>query len=1093
MGRSAWRSGPMMVSPAAVLVLGLLLVPTSAELKASPTGTEGGIWPGAVEPGPRVADRDVRTGPVSAADTVTAADSARLRVLERLRERNRPTPDAATLDSLMQADTVDQAVPPRTVVQTRGEERARPATQLPEGADSIMRALAQLPGYSVAAYQGREAEFEARDRRLILFGTPEDQAWFSGQGNRVAADSSITYDDATGRVRTTGLTLFTPQEGDPVESRTLIYDVRASRGTAAGARTTYSEGATWFVEGDLDSVEQGRLFGSSTRFTSCDHDPPHSYFEASDLKVVANQVLVARGVRMYVEDVPVMWLPFMAQNLGSGRASGILTPAFSMNDVVRTSSGYNRRISNIGYYWAMSDYSDMTMAVDWFSNNYMALTGALRYRWRAQFLTGNVDLRRYWRETGQREFGVNTRHNWEISERTRANASARFMTSSDFVREQSFDPRELTQTINSEAGFSHRFDWGNLSVSANRRQHLTDDRVDMNLPNVSLNINTMTLFAAPPQAASWYNNLNLGGRARFNRDVFQRAAQPDTAFQISRADELRTRAEASASASLGDLSLGTSVQYNETVFQDVPGGLFGDPGFEVVNRMGGFTTGDGLPPALDPFLQTDLLQDPLALQDFGQANINWSANLGYRVNLIGQTTFTPGVSISGEMLRADTFSVANEFVAGPRRVSATARLQTELYGFYPGFRDFTAIRHKLTPSVNVQYSPQVRPTDLQRQVFGARTARPRKIVTLGMNQTWEARLDDDAEERPGERDEDPTAAEGVADPDPGVDPGDPGDPDVDPAELPLPDPDEETDPDDDPDPEEDEALDEEDEDVTEDGLRRAPQSRTVTLLGLSTNAVTYDLVEADSTGRFLDGFQTTRLSNTVRSDYLRGLSFSFEHDLFAGGGFGEDAVPRSFAPHLSRVNLSFQIDHQSRVVQWVTGFVGIDTDPEEAAEADPVEPSDLHDEGTPAGQPDGFDPSRITPGDEGERQQVGPRRDGWNARVSYSLQRPRDENGGAASGMRRAMLQWGLSFAPSANWDASWQTSYDLVDGRFNDHAVELRRDLHEWEAIMGFRQTVTGNWSFTFEVALRANRDLSLDYSQRDSEGGRRPGGVPR
>ncbi len=1015
-------------------------------------------------------------------DTVQVPDSARLRVLERLRERSRPAVDPEVLDSIIQADTIpDEAAPPRTVVQTRTDQQARPSTQLPDGADSIMRALSQLPGYSVASYQGTEAEFEARDRRLILFGTPDAQAWFSGQGNRVAADSSITYDDATGRVRTTGPTLFTPHQGDPVESRELIYDVRASRGTAHGARTTYTEGATWYVEGNLDSVEQGRLFGSGTRFTSCDHDPPHSYFEASDLKVVANQVLVARGVRMYVEDVPVLWLPFMAQNLGSGRASGLLTPAFSMNDVVRTSSGYNRRISNIGYYWAMSDYSDMTVAMDWFSDNYTALTAALRYSWRAQFLTGNVDLRRYWRETGQREFGVNTRHNWEISERTRANASARFMTSSDFVREQSFDPRELTQTINSEAGFSHRFDWGNLSLSANRQQHLTDDRVDMSLPRASLNINTMTLLAAPPQAASWYNNLTLGGSASFNRDVFQRAVQPDTAFQLTRADELRTRAEGRVSAGLGNLSFGTGVQYRETLFQDVPGELLSgrDRGFEVVNRMGGFATGDGLPPALDPFLQTDLLQDPLALEDFSQANINWSANLGYRVNLIGATTFTPGVSISGEMMRADTFDVANEFVAGPSRVSATARLQTELYGFYPGFREFTAIRHKLTPSLNVQYSPQVRPTELQRQVFGARTARPRKILTVGLNQTWEARLDDDAEERPGERDEDPVADDEPTDPDSDPDPVEPTDPDAAPDE--------------DPEDEDEDAVEEDEEEVTEDGLRRAPQSRTVTLLGLSTNAVTYDLVEADSTGRFLDGFQTTRLSNTVRSDYLRGLSFSFEHDLFAGGGVGEDAVPRSFSPHLSRVNLSFQMNHQSRVVQYLVGWLGIDSEPDETDPVEAPEGPELDDEGTPAGEPDGFDPSRVTPGDEEGRQPMGARREGWDARVSYSLQRPRTENGGPASGMRRAMLQWGLSFAPSENWDASWQTSYDLVDGRFNDHSVELRRDLHEWEAIMGFRQTVTGNWSFTFEVALRANRDLSFDYSQRDSEGGRRPGGPPR
>ena len=47
---------------------------------------------------------------------------------------------------------------------------------------------------------------------------------------------------------------------------------------------------------------------------------------------------------MYVDDVPILWLPFIAQNLGRGRASGILTPVFSINDIVRSSSGYSRRV-----------------------------------------------------------------------------------------------------------------------------------------------------------------------------------------------------------------------------------------------------------------------------------------------------------------------------------------------------------------------------------------------------------------------------------------------------------------------------------------------------------------------------------------------------------------------------------------------------------------------------------------------------------------------------------------------------------------------------------------------------------------------------
>ncbi len=996
-------------------------------------------------------------------DTIlTRADSARLRVLERIRG---VTADPPPPDTLMLPDTTE---PPDADTGLRvpvlaAPERRIPPPALPSEADSIMEALVRLPGFQAAVFQGVRADVQARDRRLSLLGTPEDRARFAGQGNRVEADSSIVFDDLTRRVRTRGPTLFTPAEGDPVESRSLVYDLNEARGTALGARTTYTEGATWYVQGNLDSVEQGRLFGSQTRFTSCDHDPPHSFFEARELKVVAGQVLVARGVRMYVEDVPVFWLPFMAQNLGSGRASGVLTPSFSVNDVVRTSDGYDRRISNIGYYWAMSDYSDMTVAFDWFSNNYRSVTAGLRYNWRRQFLSGGANFRRYWRETGAREFAFDTRHNWEISERTRANASGRFVTNSNFVTQNSFDPREVTQTLNSTAGFSHRFDWGNLSVTANRQQYLTDDRVDLNLPNLRLSLSTLTLFAASPATARWYNNLSLGGSATLNRNVFDRPVQDDTLFVLSRADERRTQGSLNASAGLGNFSLSGNVQLSENLFRDVPGALLPESSHAagaMVARMGGYTSGDGLPPALDPFLQSDLLDDPLTRGSFTRSTGSWRTSLSYRQDLIGSTTLSPSIGLSADLLQSDSIPDARSIVSGPVRITTGARLQTDLYGFYPGFFGFDAVRHKITPSVTFDYSPAVSPTALQEEVFGARTSQPRKVLNFGFNQTWEARLPEREEPvRPRPATDDPAVpADRVEVDDPEREPPVEGAEDA--VDLDAP-----------------PAGDRRD-----DGLRRAPRARVVTLLALNTSAVTYDLVEADSTGEFLLGFQTTRLSNTVRSDYLRGLDLSFEHDLFEDtrNGVGGTDVSRRFAPHLSRMSMGFQVDHRSGLVRWLGGIVGVGDreaprpDPDAQAEDEPpMEVMGIR-------LDEGFDPTRVIPG--GEDDQFGPpiRQEGWSARLSYSLRRPREVEGATTGITRAQMLQWTLRFAPTYHWDASWTSSYDLESNRFNDHSVRLTRDLHEWEAIFGFRQTATGNWSFQFEVALRANRELRVEHEQR-------------
>ncbi|MEX2529770.1 MAG: putative LPS assembly protein LptD [Gemmatimonadota bacterium] len=992
------------------------------------------------------------------ADTVvvTRADSARLRVLDRVRGGTVEREDEEEDDDENVADVGAERITPPV-----GSARARIPVRLPSGADSIMRALAALPGYQVATFEGQSADYEAQERRLFLQGTPENRALFSGRGTQVEADSSIHFDDVAGRVRTTGSSTLTGEDGEPVESRSMIYDLGQERGQALGARTTYME---WYVLGDLDSVEQGRIFGSGS-FTSCDLDPPHSHFAASEFKIAASQVLVARNVRMYVEDVPVLWLPFIAQNLGSGRASGLLTPRFSMNDIVRTSDGYNRRISNIGYYWAMSEYSDLTLTLDWFSNNYTSLSTGARYNWRRQFLNGHLNLRQYWRDAGGSEVALDTRHSWEASERTRADISGRFVTSSAFVADNSFDPREVTQTIDSNAGLSHRFDWGSLNITSNRRQYLTDDRVDMTLPAMTLSLTTMTLFAAPPASAQWYNNLSLGGGMRFTRDAFGRAEQPfDSTFALIRADEVRTQASANASLGLRDLTVAGQVRYSENAFPSVPGSLFPsgvDPA--TVERMGGFTAGDGLPASLDPFLQAGPLDDFNGLHDFSRATLSWNTNLSYRQNLIGSTTLTPSVSISSEARRSDSIPEASKFVPGPQRIGMGLRLQTDLYGFYPGLGGFDAIRHKITPSISYDFSPAVRPTPLQRDVFGAREAHPRKILTIGFNQTWEARRPEGTEPLPDE----------------GLEPED------DPFEL--FDEDQVLDdfglPDDDPEAGDDLAAEPSSlpSVIGDEGLERAPRASVVNILALSTNAVTYDMVQADSTGQFLRGFQTTRISSTVRSDYLRNLDLSFEHDLFEDppirGMNGEGGERRRFAPHLSRLSFGFQLNDQSGPVRAVRRLLGIeddapaDPDPEEGEEADLL-----------GEDPEGFDQNQIVPGGASERSEV--RREGWSARFSYSLRRPRDETG-PSTARRAQMLQWTFSFAPTANWGANWRSSYDLEANRFNDHMVTLRRDLHEWEASFGFRQTTTGNWSFQFEVSLRANRDLRFDHEQRSTTGG--------
>src|SRR5205807_1168450 len=82
--------------------------------------------------------------------------------------------------------------------------------------------------------------------------------------------------------------------------------------------------ARWWVRGDL-AVDSGstRLYGASSEITSDDNPVPDYHFSTGQMKWLNKNVMVARPAVLYIHDVPIMWLPFIFQDVRRGRRSGI--------------------------------------------------------------------------------------------------------------------------------------------------------------------------------------------------------------------------------------------------------------------------------------------------------------------------------------------------------------------------------------------------------------------------------------------------------------------------------------------------------------------------------------------------------------------------------------------------------------------------------------------------------------------------------------------------------------------------------------------------------------------------------------------------
>ena len=590
-------------------------------------------------------------------------------------------------------------IPARPKADTAGAS----AAQAP---DTLFDRLLKLEGYTPVEYRGKTAQFRGDEGTLRLWGDAE----VTRQGEKLTADS-IVYQERTKITTAFGNPKVKGQAQD-IEGDVLVYDLERKLARVKGGRTQFAQGTTWYVVGQDVVAEQeaDRLYAANSTFTSDERPDPQYHFKADKIIVVKDRLLVGRPARLYFRNVPVAWFPFIVQDMEKGRRSGILTPRFGVNDIVRNSSGYQRQISNVGYYWAINQFMGAQLSGEWRSNSYTAVVGSLDYNWRRHFLNGNVNWREFFPDDGGRERTLTASSSWRPNERTDLSLQANYASNSGFVRDRSTDPLEATQELQSNFQMSRRFDWGQMSLGAQRRQSLATDRVETLFPSFGITPNTITLFpAASPEEARWYNNVSLTLGASGSRSSLE--VPLDTARTIDPATRLstllvrgrsedRANLQLSQSLTIGNLSLGTNASLNRQALQ----------GWAGIDSASSFQNDQG----------------------------QWSSNISYRQPLIGSTYIAPTLSLS-QNIRRDTIT-GDSYVTAPLRLSFGAGVNTDLYGFFPGVGGIQTIRHHLRPGASYSYSPEARQTELQERIFGKAGGRTQNQVTLSLDQTFEAKL-----------------------------------------------------------------------------------------------------------------------------------------------------------------------------------------------------------------------------------------------------------------------------------------------------------------------------------------------------------------
>ncbi len=583
--------------------------------------------------------------------------------------------------------------------------------------DRVIDSLLKLEGYRATRYVSDTLVVQGDSQTIFL----RREAFVEREGTQLEADS-IRFHEASCRLDAAGDPhLF--EQGTVLIGEGMRYDTCLRRGTVRDALTDFQQGgAKWYVRGQI-AADSGnrRVYIKSANFTSDPQPVPDYHFSAGQVKWINKSTMVARPAVLYVRDVPIMWLPFIFQDIRGGRRSGLLFPRFGLNDLVRQTRSYRRHFSDLGYYFAVNDYLDVLFTGDWFAGRYVQVHGQAQYRWIDRFMTGRVS---YSRTSQLDQASTSWRIGWTHSQRfnssTDFNASIDYATSGHVIQRNSLNIDEVTATVGSNASFNKRMSWGTLNIGGNRRQDLSSEHVDQTFPVITFTPTTLTL--AP--WLTWSPAFTLTNAQSFHNPATLLVPGDSTA------DTLRLFS--------GDRTTNISFQTPIRI--------------ERWNWSNSITVFDAASNARKEFSLPDSAGGVrrVVFGETFETKVDWQTGINLPPLFTGTWKVQPGVSIinttsAGPFMLRNQFS-RGEFVRQGKRLAFSVGASPTFFGFFPGFGPLARIRHTISPLISYQYAPgadvpkaYARALDPTGKTLNA-SSDPQQTISLGLAQNFEAKL-----------------------------------------------------------------------------------------------------------------------------------------------------------------------------------------------------------------------------------------------------------------------------------------------------------------------------------------------------------------
>jgi hypothetical protein len=310
--------------------------------------------------------------------------------------------------------------------------------------------------------------------------------------------------------------------GQLYEMKDIVYNFETGRARITEVVTEQSEG---FLHSETTfKNEKGELLSLRNSYTTCNLEHPHFRIRSTKTKAIPDDKIVSGPFYMEFNEIPLpigfLFGMFPAQRESK---SGIIVPSYGEE----RKRGFNLRRG--GYYFDINDYFKLALTGDIYSKGGHAIYIQAPYVKRYAF-TGNFNLsyskntvnENIEDESERKDYSLAWTHSPQSKGPARFSASVNMATStynqnnnlnylySDPMNSQGLS--NISSKLSSNISYSQRFPNTPFSMGVNlsHNQDLQTKQVDMQLPNLTVNMQNQYPFQRKDGITTILDNFSIG-------------------------------------------------------------------------------------------------------------------------------------------------------------------------------------------------------------------------------------------------------------------------------------------------------------------------------------------------------------------------------------------------------------------------------------------------------------------------------------------------------------------------------------------------------------------------------------------------------